>query len=205
MQFQFRFHNDFIYTGFTAGYKLLKPRNETVLGEKTEKMIGSYNLQAFAAFKTKPVTVKLEGVYGQNLSNYVMLGGYGADVDPYMVGNEDYSYVNLNTLSIWSEVSTNFKKLNGGIFFGYSQNLGASEDYFSLTTPTLAYARGENIDHILRISPRVEYTSGKITLTLEHMFSSAVYGTTFDSKQKATDKADPTSNHRIIFGAKYFF
>ena len=81
-----------------------------------------------------------------------------------------------------------FKKLNGGVFFGYSQNMGANEDYYSLSTPALAYARGETIDHILRVSPRIQYTSGKMTLILEHMFSSAVYGTTFDSKQKATDR-----------------
>lgn len=200
MQFQFTFHNDFIFTGFTAGYKMLKPRNETSLGEKTEEMIGSYNLQAFAKFTTKPIIVKLEGIYGQNLSNLVMLGGYGAGVDPTLAGNEDYSYINLNTLSVWSEVNTNFKQLNGGIFFGYSQNLGATDNYYSLN-----YARGENIDHILRISPRVQYTSGKLTFILEHMFSSAVYGTNFDSKQKATAKADPTNNHRIILGAKYSF
>lgn len=204
MQFQFRFHNDFIYTGFTAGYKLLQPRSEvTSTNTKTDEKIGSYNLQAFAKFTTKPVIVKAEAIYGQNLSNYVMLGGYGASEDPAL--NPDHSYTNLNTLSLWSEVITNFKKLNSAIFIGYSQNMGANKDYYSISTVAIPYAIGENIDHILRISPRIQYTSGKMTIVLEHMFSTAVYGTAFDSKHKATSTADPTINNRIILGAKYTF
>lgn len=198
MQFQFRFHNDFVYTGITAGYKVLQPRSVTAINTKTNEKIGSYNVQAFAKFTTKPVIVKAEVIYGQNLSNYVMLGGYGASDDPAL--NADYSYTNLNTMSLWSEVNTNFKKLNGALFIGYSQNMGASKDYYSL-----GYARGEDLDHILRISPRIQYTSGKMTIILEHMISTAVYGTAFDSKHKATSTADPTINNRIILGAKYSF
>ncbi len=205
IQFQFRFHNDFIFTGFTAGYKFLTPRTETAAGIKTNETIGSYNLQAFAKFTTKPVTVKVEGIYGQNLSNYVMIGGYGAAEDPTDVNFDDYSYTNINTISVWSEVVTNFKKFNAGIFAGYSSNLGAKDDYYSLTTPTLAYERGRDIDYIFRISPRVQYTSGKLTFILEHMMTGAAYGTAFDSKHKATDTDSPTINHRILLGAKYSF
>jgi len=204
MQFQFRFHNDFIYTGFTAGYKILQPRTEVALtNTKTDETIGSYNFQAFAKFTTDPVIVKVEGIYGENLSHLVMIGGYGAVDDPAI--EYDYSYTNLRTLSLWSEVVTNFDAFNGGIFFGYSQNLGASEDFFSLSTPALSYARGESLHSIMRISPRVQYTSGKLTFILEHMFTSAIYGETFDAKGKADDKADPTMNHRIQLGAKYSF
>ncbi|PLX23065.1 MAG: hypothetical protein C0597_01475 [Marinilabiliales bacterium] len=201
MQFQFRFHNDFIYTGFTAGYKILQPRTQiAATNTKTEEKIGSYNLQLFAKITTKPVIFKIEGIYGENLSHLVMIGGYGADVDPFAPGNEDYSYVNLRTLTMWSEIATNFDSFNGGLFFGYSQNQGASDDYFSL-----GYSRGENLHSIMRISPRLQYTSGKLTFILEHMLTSAVYGETFDSKGKVEDKADPTINHRIQLGAKYSF
>lgn len=199
MQFQFRFHNDFVYTGFTAGYKILQPRTVTDNGLKTDETIGSFNFQAFAKFTMNPVTVKVQGIYGENLSHLVMIGGYGASMDDVIAAEDDYSYVNLKTFSMWSEVMTNFKKLNGAIFFGYSQNLGASSDYESL-----GYARGENLHSITRISPRVQYTSGKLTFILEHMLTTAVYAT-FDNKHKADTKADPTINHRIQLGAKYAF
>ena len=200
MQFQFRFHNDFIYTGFTAGYKFLTPRIVTdTFKVKTNETIGSFNLQVFAKITTKPITIKVEGVYGQNLSNYVMIGGYGASEDPTLV--DDYSYINLNTLSVWSEVHTNFKKFNAGVFFGYSSNLGAKDDYHKLD----GYTRSEKIDYIYRISPRVQYTVGKIKFILEHMMTGAAYGTAWDSKNKATSTADATINHRITLGAKYSF
>ena len=201
IQFQFRFHNDFIFTGFTAGYKFLTPRLVTdTLGVKTNETIGSYNLQAFVKITTKPITIKLEGIYGQNLSNYVMIGGYGATENPATV--DDYSYTNINTISVWSEVVTNFKKFNAGVFLGYSSNLETKDDYYSLK-----YARGENIDYIFRISPRVQYTSGKLTFILEHMMTGAAYGTLdkVNYEYSFIDTDSPTINHRILLGAKYSF
>ncbi|MFO7843467.1 MAG: hypothetical protein R6V16_06615 [Bacteroidales bacterium] len=200
MQFQMIYKNDFVFTGFTAGYKFLTPRTETEMGVKTSETIGSYNLQAFAKFITRPVTIKLQGAYGQNMTNYVMIGGYGAAEDPLLPGNDDYSYINKNTVSLWAELLTNFEAFNAAIFAGYSSNLGASDNYFSLD-----YARGENIDYIFRISPRVQYSSGPVTLILEHMMTGAAYATNFDENYKPTESDSPTINHRVIFAAKYSF
>jgi len=200
MQFQMIYKNNFIFTGFTAGYKFLTPRTETALGVKTSETIGSYNLQAFAKVITNPVTIKLQGVYGQNLTNYVMIGGYGADENPVFAPDNNYSYINLNTLSYWGEVVTNFNKLNAALFAGYSANMGAKDDYFSLD-----YGRGEDIDYIFRISPRLEYSSGPVTLILEHMMTGAAYTTDFDENYKPTESDSPTINHRVILAAKYSF
>jgi hypothetical protein len=200
MQFQFKFKNEMFLAGFTAGYKTLTPRLETADGIKTNETIGSYNLQFFTKLTTKPLTVKFEAVYGQNTSHLVMIGGYGAAEDTALI--DDYSYANINTLSIWSEVHTNFKKFNAGVFFGYSSNLSANDDYYSL-----GYARGEGIDYIYRISPRVQYTSGKVTFTLEHMLTGAAYGTLdeVNPDYSFTDTDKPTINHRILLGAKFVF
>lgn len=204
MQFQFRFHNDNIFAGFTAGYKILQPRTVTdTLKVKTNKTIGSYNLQAFLKVTTKPITIKLEGIYGENLTNFVMIGGYGATSDPTLV--DDYDYVNLKTISLWTDIHTNFKKVNFGLFAGYSANMGASEEYHSLSTPTLLYARGESLDYIYRISPRLMFTSGKFTFAVEHMMTGAAYGTAFDTKQKVSQTADATINHRVLLSTVYKF
>jgi len=201
MQFQFKFKNEMLLAGLTAGYKFLTPRLETANGVKTNETVGSYNVQLFGKLTTNPVIVKISGIYGQNLSHLVMIGGYGAS-DPVAGPNavDDYSYTNINTVSFWSEVMTNFDKINAGLFMGYSSNLGANEDYFSL-----GYTRGENIDYIYRISPRVQFTSGKLTFILEHMMTGAAYATAFDSNHKPTNTNTPTINHRILLGAKYSF
>jgi len=200
MQFQFKFKNEMFLAGFTAGHKTLTPRLETANGIKTNETIGSYNLQVFTKLTTKAITVKFETVYGQNLSHLVMIGGYGAAENTALV--DDYSYSNINTLSLWSEVHTNFTKFNAGIFFGYSSNLSANDDYYSLD-----YARGEDIDYIFRISPRIQYTSGKVTFTLEHMMTGAAYGRLdiVNADYSFTDTDKPTINHRIMLGARFKF
>ena len=204
LQFQFKYKNDFLLAGFTGGYKFLTPRLVTADGVKTNETIGSYNLQGFAKITTTPITIKVEGVYGQNLSSYVMIGGYGAAEAPTGPTRvDDYSYTNINTLSLWSEVSTNFEAVNGGIFFGYSSNLGAKGDYYRL----VGYTRGEYIDYIFRVSPRVQYTSGKMTFTFEYMMTGAAYGTldVANAEYSFTNTEAPTINNRILLGVKYKF
>lgn len=202
-QFQFKYKTDFLLAGFTTGYKFLQPRDSTLSGVKTNEIIGSFNFQAFAKITTNPITIKAEGVYGQNLTNYVMIGGYGAAEAPMGPTRvDDYSYTNINTLSLWTEVITNFKAFNAGVFFGYSSNLGAKGDYYSL-----GYARGENIDYLFRLSPRVQYTSGKLAFTFEYMLTGAAYGTldTANHEYSFTDTEAPTINNRILLGARYKF
>ena len=200
IQFQFRFHNDQIYTGLTAGYKFLQPRNVTSAGVITTEKVGSYNFQLFAKATISKIIVKVEGVYGQNLTNFVMIGGYGAAENPALV--DDYSYKNISTLSFWTEVMSNFDKFNFGFFAGYSSNLKGGGNYYSLN-----YDRDEEIKYIYRLSPRAEYKSGKVTLTLEHMLTGAVYGDLDTANDKyeftSTDKA--TLNHRLMLGVKYNF
>ena len=129
-----------------------------------------------------------------------MIGGYGAAENPALV--DDYSYKNISTLSFWTEVMSNFDKFNFGFFAGYSSNLKGGGNYYSLN-----YDRDEEIKYIYRLSPRAEYKSGKVTLTLEHMLTGAVYGDLDTANDKyeftSTDKA--TLNHRLMLGVKYNF
>ncbi len=200
-QFQFKFKNDHVFSSFTAGYKFLTPRLETAAGEKTNETIGSFNIAANAKLSFDPLTLKLEGIYGQNLTNFVMIGGYGATDNPIV--EDDYSYTNINTMSFWSDISVNFDFLEAAIFAGYSSNLGAGGDYYSLA----GYTRGENIQYLFRVSPRVVIKSGKVDFGLEYMMTGAAYGTldTVDPDYSFEDTEKPTINNRIIFAARYKF
>lgn len=206
VQFQIKYKKEIFLAGITAGYLTLKPRTETDAGYITDETIGSFSLQAFSRITLKPLTIKLEGVYGQNLTHLIMIGGYGAAEDPNFV--DDYSYTNINTITFWTELHTNFNKLNGGLFAGYSTNLNANGDYYPI-----GYSRsenaitGENISSIYRVSPRVTLTSGKLTFILEYMLTGATYGALdiANAKFAFTDTYDTNINHRIILGAKFTF
>ncbi|MGM0549901.1 MAG: hypothetical protein ACQESW_02360 [Bacteroidota bacterium] len=197
-QFQYLYAKGETVAGFTAGYKFLKPRLETATGRATDEMIGSYNLEAFAKLPLGPVTLKLEGIYGQNLTSYVMIGGYGATENPLLT--DDYSYQNIHSYSLWADLSGGSDKVGYGIFGGLSGNLGAEDTYYSV-----GYGRGEDLDKIFRISPRATFTSNNVMFALEYILTGAIYGENFNEQLEVTETADATLNHRLLFSAKYSF
>ena len=203
MQFQFKLKTDYIFSSFTAGYKFLTPRLETADGVKTNETIGSFNIAANTKLSFDPVTIKFEGIYGQNLTNFVMIGGYGATEAPTGPTRvDDYEYTNINTMSVWSDVAFNLDFMELGVFGGYSSNLGAKGDYYSL-----GYTRGEDIHYIFRVSPRVIVKSGKTDFGLEYMVTGAAYGTldAVNPEYAFTDTEKSTINSRMIFSARYKF
>ncbi len=199
-QFQFKFKTKTVFASFTAGYKWLTPRLVTDANVKTNETIGSYNLAANTKLSFGPVTFKLEGIYGQNLTQFVMIGGYGAAENPLLV--DDYSYTNINTMSVWSDLAYNSKSLEIALFGGFSSNVNASDHYYSL-----GYARGENIKSIYRISPRVVIKSGKVDFGIEYLMTAAKYGVvdSGDARYRFTEVDKYTKNGRMIFSARYKF
>ena len=197
-QLQLKYKSDDFLIGGTAGYKLLKPRLETDLGLKTDKTIGSYNLQGFLKADIKNFTLKFQTIYGTNLSSYVMIGGYGAQQDPTLV--DDYDYQNLATLSSWGEISTAVKAFNFGLFYGYLESQGASGDFYSL-----GYEYGQDIAYLSRFSPRVYYNTDNFWIGLEYLITSAEYIEICDEHHKPIVCEDPVSNHRYMMSATYFF
>jgi hypothetical protein len=199
-QLQFKFKTKTVFASFTAGYKWLTPRLVTTGDVKTNETIGSYNLAANTKLSFGPVTFKLEGIYGQNLTHFVMIGGYGAAENPLVV--DDYSYTNINTMSVWSDLAYNSKSLEVALFGGFSSNVNASDHYYSL-----GYARGENIKSIYRISPRVVIKSGQVDFGIEYLMTAAKYGVvdSGDARYRFTEVDKYTKNGRMIFSARYKF
>ncbi len=200
---QLRFGNasDILF-GVTAGYKFLSPRDITNGGEATSKIVGAYNLQAFSRLKNERFTLKVEGLYGENLSHFVMIGGYGARGTPEDFDwNSDYDYTNLRTLSLWTDIESSNKVLQWGIFAGYTENLGASDLYI----PIPGLARYDELHYLFRISPRLVYYSNNLSFGVEYSFYSAVYAEEFDEYGKPSASMDPAINNHIILMARYSF
>lgn len=135
-----------------------------------DESIGSLSAEAFMKFKLKPVTIKIEGVYAQNAYDLTMIGGYGVKkvTDP-VTGEREYT--NLTTVSGWTEIQTNGKKFQFGLFAGYTKNMGAKD-----TIAGTIYARGSNIDNVFRVAPRFVFISGKLNIALEIEHTIATYG-----------------------------
>ncbi|MBW6480001.1 MAG: hypothetical protein K0B37_11275 [Bacteroidales bacterium] len=200
---QLRFGNESdILFGVTAGYKFLSPRDITNGGEATGKIVGAYNLQAFSKLENEKVTVKLEGIYGENLSHFIMIGGYGArGTADNFDWDGDYDYSNLRTLSLWTDIESRKKVFQWGLFAGYTENLGAKELYI----PIPGLARYDDLYYLFRISPRLVWYSNNLSFGAEYSFYNAVYAEEFDAYGKPSASMDPAINNHIIVMARYSF
>ena len=109
--------NEFLL-GAGADYMSLTPRIETPLGYASNKTVNSLSFMAFMKVKANNITWKVEGVLGQNTTHLTMLGGY-AETDILLPVIQDYEYTPSNILSLWTELHTNGKDFQTGIFIGH--------------------------------------------------------------------------------------
>lgn len=188
--------NEFLI-GAGADYLSLTPRIETPVGYATDESVNSISLMAFIKVKSNNITWKLESILGQNTTHLLMLGGYAESeiIDPLTL---DYKYTPIKTLSIWTELHTNGKAFQAGIFAGYTKNNG-----FDKTLENSIYSRGANIDYAYRVAPRLIFNSGKMRFAGEIEYTVAAYG---DVQQnlKVTN-SDTVGNLRFLLGVYYFF
>jgi len=168
----------------------IAPRLVTDSGYKTGESLGSATVMAYGKLRTRGWTLKAEGVWGQNLHHLTMLGGYGVErvLDPVV---RDQAYLPLETLSVWAEAHSNGAKWQGGLFGGYSRNLGARRP---LAGPL--YGRGTDIRDVVRVAPRLVRNAGKLRLAAEAEWTSAAYGVP-DARGRVRS-ASRTANARLL-------
>ena len=184
--------------GLGASYKQIKPQIATANGYKTDETIGGFNSIAFLKLSTKKITFKLQGVYGQNMPDVLSIGGFGIS-DSTDIAKGFVTYTNLNTFSAWTDIHTNGKKIQVGIFGGYSKNLGANEDIIGPI-----YGLGTSIESMYRVSPRISFKYNKLKFALEGEYTVANFGSSIDSKGVPIELTS-VGNFRLLFAAYYFF
>ncbi|MFH0894027.1 MAG: hypothetical protein V2A54_06295 [Bacteroidota bacterium] len=216
---------EFVF-GIGGGYKMLTPRlysevttapaaynldtntwTVTYIAPKTKKYavtetVAGYSAEVFAKIKMPKFTVKWQGIYGQNLFDLVMLGGYAVS-DTLNSATQEKEYTPVNTLSTWLDMNTNGKKIQVGLFGGYTQNMGTDKvinvnDNFANTS------RGSNILYVYRVAPRVVFIAEKLQLATEVEYTNVAYGSKIDNKGIVSNCKN-YSNIRVLFSAIYSF
>jgi hypothetical protein len=188
-------------TGITAGYMWLEPRESNPDGSINENQLGTYNANWFARFKTGPLTLQTKVSYGQNMSQFVMLGGYGRLLED--IGTNNFNYTPMKVYSAWFEAFYEINKpWQVGVFAGISGNLGTEKE----VDPTNIYARSKNIKEVMRISPRISYSVQKLKFGLEYLYDLAAYGEEgTQDEYNVYDETTDAVNHRVLFTAAYTF
>ncbi len=197
LHLQFQWDTPGMILGIGGDWKSITPRLSVsgVDGEyKTTNQVSGLSVLAFARFNLPQLVWKLEGVYGQNLTDHLMIGGYGVESRETLTGVE--TYIPTSLYSFWTDIETG-KELGFGLFAGITQNLGAGEDVSGL------WGRGSNIDMIYRVSPRVMWNSGKTRLAGELEYTAASYG--IMQSDAMVEDAEFVANLRLLLAAYYFF
>ncbi len=202
--------------GIGGEIKKIKPRISNTNNQGTFKLDESLTSMSgivFATIKTKPITVKLTGIYGENLSDVLSITGFAVkEVTDTLTGQQ--SYTPTSSLIIWTDIQSNGKKWQVGLFAGMNKYLGTKEamsnsanNIYSL--PLIFSQR--DITMLYRIAPRVMLNSGKTRFAAEWEYTFATFGETNNegvyskNNNGIPENTKSVGNIRILLAAYYFF
>lgn len=200
VHFQLKYKSGNNTIGAAADYKTLKPRLQTDSNIVTSSTISSLSYMAYYKYKKKGFEVKTKVVWGENLADNLMLGGYAvASIDSL---TDERTYTSTQHLFSWLNLSylKQYKRfaLQPGIFLGFAQNMGTKTDNVGIY-----YATGANIDKMYRVSPKLNFKSGKMMFSVEWEYTHVMYGQNENSG--IVNNTHAVANNRILFTAFYFF
>lgn len=186
--------------GAGVDYKMIQPRLSVDFppeGEyKTNEKVRSWAVTAFARLDFPVLVVKTQVVWGQNLTEFIMLGGYiEKNIDSVA---HNITYTPTSQISAWADLSTKGKRFKYGLLAGYAANLG-----YDGSAMGSYYGLGENIAYLYRVSPRAEWYSGRFMLGLELEYTVAAYG--IANENGIVNDAKAYGNLRCLLAAFYFF
>lgn len=194
---QYQLNRGSIIMGIGADYKMIRPRMTSDSLIIDDNKVSSFSALAYIGYSKGKFGIKGQALYGQNLSDHLMLGGYAvSSIDPTTDARE---YVNLNNLSSW--IDCNYRitpAVNLGLFAGYSQNLGTEKDVVGAF-----YGRGDDIASLYRLSPRIEWIYGPVQFIAEVEYTAAAFGKP-DNRYKF-DETETTNNLRVQTALVYNF
>lgn len=193
-----------VLAGAGIGYKTIVPQIETAQGYQTNESVGGLAALGFLKIKVPVMTFKFEAAYGENACDYLSLGGFAVKdvIDP---DKGSVSYTPISVTSFWTDIHSNGKKLQFGVFAGYTQNNGAKDPILNLNDGLAGvWGLGTNIDYAYRVSPRFVYNVEKVRFALEIENTTAAYAIDYDENYKPTE-SDQVTNTRMLFSVFYFF
>jgi len=165
---QLQFDNQTTIWGVAADFKRLRPRLVTEANIETHETFDNWSFMAYARHNAGRLTLRSKAIYGQNLFEHVMLGGYAVrSIDPI---TRFETYTPSNHLFVWGNI-TYGTTVQGSLFAGFAQNFGTSH-----TNTGIFFGRGHNIAYLYRIAPSISFISNRVQLSSELEYTVAAYG-----------------------------
>lgn len=200
-QLHFDIKNNGTQVVFGGGmaYKQIVPEIETGFGYKTDEAVAGLSALGFLKLKTDMVTAKFEFVHGENIPDLLAISGFAVkEITDITKGYQTYTPMVTN--SFWTDIHTNGKKVQAGLFAGYTKNMGTKDD-----NADKYYGLGHNIGSQYRISPRIMVNSNKVRFAFETEYTVASYGTHDPDNKGEIINTEEVANIRLLMAVYYFF
>lgn len=181
--------------GIAGDWKKIRPRVNNKFNEVATETVSGLSAMAYWKYTRGNLVWRCKTIYGQNLTEHLLLGGYA--VHSLDTLTDEQSYVPTNHLFIWGNIQYG-KKIVAGLFGGFAKNFGTR----SFNTGTY-YARGSDIAYLYRIAPSVSWISGPLQVSFEPEYTVAAYGKPDNSG--IVQNAAEVANLRLLLTFFYFF
>jgi len=210
LDFQIKYFLKNHVMGTGIDYQRIAPRIVSNKGYKVHEMLSSLAGIWYLGLNWEKLLIKNTLMFGGNLTNYGMMGGYAVKrgtTNP-LTGKRDYT--NIRTLSGWSDVTIfPLQYIETGFFFGVEKNFGSKDnispieiDSFGNAERTI-YGLGNFIDTVIRISPRIRININQLTFAGEIEYTRAAYGTL--TSHGTVKNLKPVANTQLLFSTYLFF
>lgn len=188
--------------GVGVDMKTLKPE------PLNDSKITSISASAYAQYANAKFQVKGKTTYGENLSDQLMLGGYG--VSKYASDSATVqSYTNFKNMNTWVNVVYG-TKLQVGLLLGASTNLGTNDNLDlrkgkKITAYGLSFydASQQVLDKLYRVAPQVSYNLPNFKFGLELDYTKATYGAI--QRDGSAKNTYNVNNKRVLASVAYIF
>ncbi len=205
--------------GATVDLKTVRPRTAVVFAKPTLNVavsdaITTASFNAYAKIKSGNTTFKISGIYGSNMADMLMAGGYAESVVDSVSGK--YTYTPMSAVSVWTELMGKNGAFEWGLFGGYLKNLGLSDPLATNAgAGVYQFASLANVMNVTRASGRVGWRSGRVFIGTELEYTTAQRGSALKGGEKeltaltplvgTTVSRDVSSVVRLMVTAQYNF
>jgi hypothetical protein len=186
-----------------AGVELLsqKPRLQSTLNGHTYRVnerITSLSYEAHARYTQGLLYLAGKTVLASNMNHTALVGGYGVSAIDAVTGEQQYTPFRHSTSWINAVYG---KRWQGGLFGGYTKNLGTAKQ---LVSEDKIYGLGMYLDQLMSVSAQLSYNLPHWKAGVEYQAATGWYGA-INLVNGTVWNTHSVTNHRIVALFMYYF
>ncbi len=200
------YNNEGISVGFAAQYNSIKPIDVTEGTEgkfKSDELNTSYAAMGYLGYRKGKLFILAKEIFGQNLANMLMIGGYG--VKTFNESTGAMTYTNYTTSNSLVNIVYG-SKFQVGLFTGLSVNMGTSDALYVFDCAPRTAGLTPTMKKAYRVAPHFAYNYKNLRFVAEYEIDAADSGTgNFDFSDGLYDDTVNAQNNRLLLMVMYNF